>query len=82
MYQQARYNRDLKSFRVDLSVTARLTPQIPSDRVIVSESGIDHSRQILWLKEVGVDAVLVGSAFMAEEDISRAFQKLRGGMDE
>ena len=71
-------NRDLKTFQVDLATTAQLIPQIPPDRVIVSESGIHDAQQLSWLKDLGVDAVLVGEAFMAEEDIGLAFQKLRG----
>ena len=75
-------NRDLKTFQIDLAVTAQLISQIPSDRVIVSESGIHSHQQLRWLKDLGVDAVLVGSAFMSEEDISKAFQKLQGKLGE
>ena len=75
-------NRDLKTFRVDLAVTAQLISQIPQDRVIVSESGIHSHQQLRWLQDLGVDAVLVGGAFMAEEDIGKAFQKLRGKLGE
>ena len=75
-------NRDLKTFRVDLAVTAQLVSQIPQDRVIVSESGIYSHQQLRWLKDLGVDAVLVGGAFMAEEDIGKAFQKLHGKLNE
>lgn len=75
-------NRDLKTFRVDSAVTAQLISQIPSDRVIVSESGIHSHQQLRWLQDLGVDAVLVGGAFMAEEDIGKAFQELRGKLGE
>lgn len=71
-------NRDLKTFKVDLSVTTQLAPQIPDDRVIVSESGIHDARQLRFLKGLGVRAVLVGEALMAKEDIGRAFQELVG----
>ena len=71
-------NRDLKTFRVDLSVTTQLAHQIPHDRVIVSESGIHDVRQLRFLKGLGVHAVLVGEALMAKEDIGRAFQELVG----
>jgi indole-3-glycerol phosphate synthase len=71
-------NRDLKTFRVDLSVTTQLARQIPPDRVIVSESGIHDALQLRFLKGLGVNAVLVGEALMAKEDIGRAFQELVG----
>jgi len=71
-------NRDLKTFKVDLSVTTQLAHQIPNDRVIVSESGIHDARQLRFLKGLRVNAVLVGEALMAKEDIGRAFQELVG----
>ena len=71
-------NRDLKTFRVDLSVTTQLAHQIPHDHVIVSESGIHDVRQLRFLKGLGVHAVLVGEALMAKEDIGQAFQELVG----
>ena len=71
-------NRDLKTFRVDLSITTQLARQIPQDRVIVSESGIHDVRQLRFLKGLGVHAVLVGEALMAKEDIGRALRELLG----
>jgi indole-3-glycerol phosphate synthase len=71
-------NRDLKTFRVDLSVTTQLAHKIPHDRVIVSESGIHDFRQLLFLTGLGVHAVLVGEALMAKEDIGQALQELMG----
>lgn len=71
-------NRNLKTFKVDLSVTTQLAHQIPHDRVIVSESGIHDVRQLRFLKGLRVNAVLVGEALMAKEDIGGAFQELVG----
>ncbi|MEW6381716.1 MAG: indole-3-glycerol phosphate synthase TrpC [bacterium] len=71
-------NRNLKTFQVDLSVTASLAPLIPHDRVIVSESGIHEASQLHFLESLGVDAVLIGEAFMAHDDIGQAFRKLVG----
>ncbi|MGA1876459.1 MAG: indole-3-glycerol phosphate synthase TrpC [bacterium] len=72
-------NRNLKTFQVDLAVTARLISLIPEDRLVVSESGIYQADQLRWLRGLGVAAVLVGEALMAREDISQAFRELRGG---
>lgn len=69
-------NRNLKTFQVDLTTTAQLFPLIPKDRVIVSESGIRKPQQLQYLNQLGVDAVLVGEAFMASGDIAQAFQDL------
>jgi indole-3-glycerol phosphate synthase len=57
-------NRDLATFEVDLSVTEKLSEQVPNDIVLVSESGIKTSDDIARVKACGVDAVLIGEALM------------------
>ena len=57
-------NRDLESFEVDLSVSERLAPIIGNSKVIVSESGITSSRDILILSEYGINAFLIGETLM------------------
>ena len=69
-------NRDLTTFNVDLNTTKRLRPLVPADRIIVSESGIKGREDIAKLKEWGVDAVLVGEALMAANDIAAAMREL------
>lgn len=73
-------NRDLKTFKTDLETTVRLIPYIPKDRVLVSESGINTYQDILMLRQHGVDAFLIGTAFMKEDnmDIGRKLKELRG----
>ncbi len=69
-------NRDLKTFNVDISTTERLCPLIPKDRIIVSESGIKTRWDIQWMKQCGVDAVLIGEALMASVNIAAKLRKL------
>lgn len=57
-------NRDLRDFTVDLMHTEQLLKYIPNGKVIVSESGIKTSEDILYLKSIGVNAVLIGETFM------------------
>jgi indole-3-glycerol phosphate synthase len=57
-------NRNLATFEVDLSVTERLSEQVPNDIVVVSESGIRTSEDLARIKACGVDAVLIGEALM------------------
>jgi indole-3-glycerol phosphate synthase len=57
-------NRDLTTFRTDLSTTERLRPFIPIDVTVVSESGIDGPAAALRVKAAGAGAVLVGEALM------------------
>jgi indole-3-glycerol phosphate synthase len=71
-------NRDLSTFKLSLSTTENLVGLIPAGKIIVSESGI-HSRQdIMFLKSIGVSAVLVGSALMEAEDIGAKLRELTG----
>lgn len=71
-------NRDLETLEVDLSVTARLIPQIPGDRVAVYESGVSSRGDVLVAAEVGADAVLVGSSLSSSADPGSAVRGLTG----
>jgi len=71
-------NRDLDTFKVDLTTTLRLAPLVPGGHIIVSESGINNSDDILVLKEAGVQAILVGTALMKSEDIEKKAKGLAG----
>lgn len=70
-------NRNLKSFKVDLSLTGRLINKIPTDRVVVSESGIGTVKDLKYVKDLGVDAVLIGEAFMNAVSIPEKVRELR-----
>lgn len=63
-------NRDLHTFRTDIEVTQRLIRLIPKDKTIVSESGIKSYEDIMFLKSLGVNAVLIGETFMCADDIA------------
>ncbi len=69
-------NRDLSTFNVDLSVTQRLIHMIPENKVIVSESGINTYEDVMFLKSLGVHAVLVGEVFMRAENIGEKVREL------
>lgn len=71
-------NRDLHTLEVDLKTTEKLFPLIPKDRIVVVESGIKNAQDVLFLKILGVNAVLVGTAFMQAGDIGRKIQELMG----
>ena len=61
-------NRDLRSFEVRLQTTLTLQPQLPADRLLVSESGIGTRADVQRLRDAGVGAFLVGEAFMRAPD--------------
>ena len=57
-------NRDLTTFEVDLSVTEKLSEEVPNDAVLVSESGIKSADDVKRVKACGLNAILVGEALM------------------
>jgi len=69
-------NRDLQTFTVDLTVTERLRPFIPPDRIVVSESGIKDGMDMENMRKWGVDAVLIGESLMAAPDIAAKMKEL------
>ena len=71
-------NRDLSTFEVDLKTTERLFPLVPKDKVVVVESGIKSSQDVLFLKVLGINAVLIGEAFMEAPDIARKVEEVMG----
>lgn len=71
-------NRNLHTFATDLAVTARLAPQIPRGRVIVSESGIFTRADLRALQRHRVNAALVGEALVTAPDIAAKVRELSG----
>jgi len=69
-------NRDLHTFKVDLGVTQRLIRMIPQNKTIVSESGIKRYEDIMFLRSLGVNAVLIGETFMESDDIGAKMREL------
>src|SRR5690606_13898353 len=57
-------NRDLRTFDVSLDTTFALKSQVPEGRRLVTESGIMTVDDVARLRAAGVDAFLVGEAFM------------------
>jgi indole-3-glycerol phosphate synthase len=60
-------NRDLTTLDVDLSITEKLSEQVPDDVVLVSESGIKSAEDVARIKRSGINAILVGEALMRGE---------------
>lgn len=69
-------NRDLATFVTTLETTERLAPLVPSDVLLVAESGIQSSADLRRMVAAGARAVLVGEAFMAAPDPGAALAEL------
>ena len=61
-------NRNLRSFEVSLQTTLCLLARIPSDRIVVTESGIFAPADVALMRDHGVNAFLIGEAFMRAPD--------------
>ncbi|MDQ3606079.1 MAG: indole-3-glycerol phosphate synthase TrpC [Gemmatimonadota bacterium] len=71
-------NRDLDSFRTDLTLSLELASEVPPTVTLVAESGIRTGEDVVRLGAAGVDAVLVGESLMRQEDLSAAAAALVG----
>jgi indole-3-glycerol phosphate synthase len=71
-------NRDLSTLSIDLRTSLSMIEDIPEDRTIVSESGITSRQDMEIFEATRIDAVLVGTAIMKEEEIGAKIDELRG----
>ena len=71
-------NRNLRTFETRLETTLDLLPQIPHDKLVVTESGILTRDDVQRMRGAGVHAFLVGEAFMRAEDPGVALGALFG----
>ena len=71
-------NRNLRSFEVSLETTLALLPRIPTDRLVVTESGILAPGDVALMRENRVNAFLVGEAFMRAPDPGIELARLFG----
>ncbi len=59
-------------------MTLRLAKRVPSDKVVVSESGIHKRDDVQRLVEAGIHAMLVGESLIRAEDIGAKIAELQG----
>jgi indole-3-glycerol phosphate synthase len=71
-------NRNLKTFEVSLETTLSLMRDVPSERLLVCESGIHTRDDVLRMGAAGINAFLVGEAFMRAADPGEALLALFG----
>jgi len=73
-------NRNLKTFEVDLNTTLGLLQTAPKDRLLVTESGISSPQDVAHMREGGVQAFLVGEAFMRVPEPGDGIRNLFGDL--
>ena len=69
-------NRDLRTFEVNIQTTLSLQKNVPADRLLVTESGIMTREDVKTMRDAGINAFLVGEAFMRAEETGEALAAL------
>ena len=69
-------NRNLRTFEVSLDTTIGMLKDVPSDRILITESGILTTDDVQKMRDAKVNAFLVGEAFMRAPDPGQALADL------
>ncbi len=69
-------NRDLEKFTADPMHSFNIYPELPTDRKLISESGISSAEEIIKLRERGFDGFLIGEYFMNSDDPGKTLKEL------
>ena len=69
-------NRDLRTFETNLDVSRRLAKITPSDRLIISESGLSSFEQLTELSHHNIRNFLIGESLMRQADVTKAVRAL------
>ena len=69
-------NRNLKNFQTDIEISKRLVRKVPSERLVVSESGIHSTQQVAELRNAGIHTFLVGESLMRAPDPGVALREI------
>jgi len=69
-------NRDLRTFTTDLNTTIKLLSDIPADKIIITESGINTQDDVRLMQSHGVNAFLIGETFMRADNPGEKLKQL------
>lgn len=69
-------NRNLDTLEIDINTTKKLLEGHAKNSLIISESGIESPQDIVFLKNCGADAFLIGSSIMKSSNIEENVRNL------
>ena len=69
-------NRNLRTFDVSLQTTLDMLPEVPADRLLITESGILTRSDVQTMRAANVNAFLVGETFMRAPEPGLALAEL------
>jgi indole-3-glycerol phosphate synthase len=69
-------NRNLNTFETSLGTSERLKKMMPASQILVTESGIKNAADVQRMQQAGINAFLVGEAFMRESDPGQALNRM------
>jgi len=69
-------NRNLKTLDVDIAMTETLAPKVPTDRLLISESGLNTPADLARMADAGARCFLVGESLMRQDDVLAATRTL------
>lgn len=72
-------NRNLKTFKTDITTTARLAPLAPEGALLVAESGINHHSDLVTIAAHGARTFLIGESLMRQADVEAATRQILNG---
>lgn len=69
-------NRNLKTFETTLDTTRVLSKQVPPDRIVVCESGLNTPDDLADMARYGARTFLIGESLMRQDDVATATKAL------
>lgn len=69
-------NRNLNTFETSLTTSERLKEMMPAGQILVTESGIKNTADVQRMQKAGINAFLVGEAFMREAEPGQALKRM------
>jgi indole-3-glycerol phosphate synthase len=69
-------NRDLKTLKTDIATTEQLAASVPTEKRLVSESGLSTPEDLARMHRAGVSCFLIGEALMRQPDVAMATTKI------